>query len=172
SITMKYPSVYLLERNSKADIVSVAFAGKGQNLDTGAKAVHLAPNTTSTIISKSISKNGGRASYRGLLKIAKGATNSKSRVNCDALLLDEESRSDTYPYIEVDEDTATMGHEATVGKVGEDQLFYLMSRGLKEGEALTMIVLGFLEPFSKELPMEYAVELNKLIKLEMEGSVG
>lgn len=172
SITMKYPSVYLVGKNAKADIISVAFASKGQYLDTGAKAVHLAPNTNSTIISKSISKNGGRSSYRGLLKIAKGATNSRSNVRCDALLLDEESRSDTYPYIEIDEDTATMGHEATVGKVGEEQIFYLMSRGLTEAEALTMIILGFLEPFSKELPMEYAVELNKLIKLEMEGSVG
>ncbi len=171
-LTMKYPSVYLVGKNAKADILSVAFAGKGQHQDAGAKVVHLAPNTTSTIVSKSISKGGGRASYRGLLKIAKGATNSKSNVRCDALLLDEESRSDTYPYIEIDEDTATMGHEATVGKVGEEQIFYLMSRGLTEEEALTMIILGFIEPFSKELPMEYAIELNKLIKLEMEGSVG
>ncbi len=171
-LTMKYPSVYLLGQGAKAEILSVAMAGKGQHQDAGAKAVHYAPNTTSTITSKSVSLNGGRTSYRGLLKVAKGATNVQSNVRCDALILDEESRSDTYPSIEIDEQDATIAHEATVGKIGEDQLFYLMSRGLTEDEALTMIVLGFIRPFTRELPMEYAVELNKLIQLEMEGSVG
>jgi Fe-S cluster assembly protein SufB len=171
-VTMKYPSVYLLGRNARADILSVAFAGKGQHQDTGAKAVHLAPYTTSKIISKSVSKDGGRTSYRGLLHVAKGATGVKSTVRCDALLIDEISRTDTYPYIEVNEDDATITHEASVGKIGEDQIFYLMSRGYSEQEALSLIVSGFLEVFTKELPMEYAVEFNRLIRLEMEGAVG
>ncbi len=171
-LTMKYPSVYLLGKGAKADLLSVAFAGKGQHQDTGAKAVHLAPNTTSRIISKSISKDDGRTSYRGLLYIAKGAKNVKSTVRCDALLIDEHSRTDTYPYIEVNEDDATITHEASVGKIGEEQVFYLMSRGFSEQEALNYIVSGFLEVFTKELPMEYAVEFNRLIKLEMEGAVG
>ncbi len=171
-VTMKYPSVYLLGKNARADILSVAFAGKGQHQDTGAKAVHLAPNTTSKIISKSVSKDGGRTSYRGLLHVAKGATGVKSTVRCDALLIDEISRTDTYPYIEVNEDDATITHEASVGKIGEDQIFYLMTRGYTEQEALSLIVSGFLEVFTKELPMEYAVEFNRLIKLEMEGAVG
>jgi len=171
-VTMKYPSVYLLGRNARADILSVAFAGKGQHQDTGAKVVHLAPDTTSKIISKSVSKDGGRTSYRGLLHVAKGATGVKSTVRCDALLIDEISRTDTYPYIEVNEDDATITHEASVGKIGEDQIFYLMSRGYSEQEALSLIVSGFLEVFTKELPMEYAVEFNRLIRLEMEGAVG
>lgn len=171
-VTMKYPCVILKESGARAEILSVAYAGKGQCQDAGAKVIHLAPNTSSTIVSKSISKDGGRASYRGLLKIAKGAINSKSNVRCDALILDDKSRSDTYPAIKIDEDRVTIGHEATVGKVGEEQLFYLMSRGISESDALSMIVLGFIEPFTKELPMEYAVELNRLIQLEMEGSVG
>ncbi len=170
--TMKYPSVYLMGRNAKADILSVAFAGKGQHQDAGGKALHFAPDTTSTIISKSVSKNGGRASYRGLLHVEKGATNVKSNVRCDALILDEQSRSDTYPYMEIGEENVTITHEATVGKIGEDKIFYLMSRGLTEQQAMAMIVLGFVEQFTKELPMEYAVELNRLIQLEMTGSVG
>ncbi len=171
-ITMKYPSVYMLGPHAKADILSVAYAGKGQYQDTGGKAVHMAPFTTSKIISKSVSKDGGRSSYRGLLHIAKGATNAKSTVRCDALLLDEDSRTDTYPYNEIKEDTATVTHEASVGKIGEDLIFYLMSRGLTEQQALSIIVNGFLEVFTKELPMEYAVEFNRLIQLEMTGSVG
>ncbi len=171
-VTMKYPAVYLLGEGAKADILSIAFAGRGQHQDAGAKAVHLAPRTQSRIISKSISKDGGRSSYRGLLHVKKGATGCKSTVVCDALLLDEKSRSDTYPTMKIDEKDVSIGHEASVGKVGEDQLFYLMSRGLSEPEALAMIVLGFIAEFTKELPMEYSVELNKLIQLEMEGSVG
>jgi Fe-S cluster assembly protein SufB len=171
-LTMKYPAVYMLGKGARADILSVAFAGKGQHQDTGGKAIHAAPYTTSTIVSKSVSKDGGRASYRGQLVVAKGAHHSKSNVRCDALILDERSRSDTYPYIEIDEDQVTVGHEATVGKVGDDQIFYLQSRGLSESEALSMIVLGFMEPFTKTLPMEYAIEFNRLIQLEMEGSVG
>jgi len=171
-LTMKYPSVYMLGKGARADILSVAFAGKGQHQDTGGKAIHAAPYTTSTIVSKSVSKDGGRATYRGQLVVAKGAHHAKSNVRCDALILDERSRSDTYPYIEIDEDQVTIGHEATVGKVGDDQIFYLMSRGLSESEALSMIVLGFMEPFTKTLPMEYAIEFNRLIQLEMEGSVG
>ncbi len=171
-LTMKYPSVYLVGENARADILSIAFAGKGQHQDAGAKAVHLAPNTSSTIVSKSISKDGGRTSYRGLVKVQKGCTGVKSSVRCDALLLDEQSRSDTYPSIEIDEPSTTIAHEATVGKVGEDQLFYLMSRGLSREAAMTMVVLGFFQPFTKSLPMEYAVELNRLIELEMEGSIG
>ncbi|HYW00738.1 MAG TPA: Fe-S cluster assembly protein SufB [Candidatus Acidoferrum sp.] len=171
-LTMKYPSIYLLGPRAKGEILSVAFAGKGQHQDAGGKVVHMAPNTTSRITSKSISKNGGRTTYRGLLHVAKGATGVKSTVRCDALLLDEFSRTDTYPYNEINEEDATITHEATVGKIGEDQLFYLMSRGLSEQEALSMIVMGFMEPFTKELPMEYAIELNRLIQMEMAGSVG
>jgi Fe-S cluster assembly protein SufB len=171
-LTMKYPSVYLMEAGAHAEILSIAFAGKGQHQDAGGKAVHAAPNTTSSIVSKSISKDGGRAGYRGLIKIAKGAKGSKSNVRCDALLLDEHSRSDTYPYMEIEEDQVTIGHEATVSKIGDEQLFYLMSRGIPEAEAAAMIVSGFIEPITKELPMEYAVEMNRLIQLQMEGSVG
>jgi Fe-S cluster assembly protein SufB len=150
----------------------MAFAGKGQHQDTGGKVIHVAPKTTSRITSKSISKDGGRASYRGLLKIYENAGGSRSNVVCDALLLDEESRSDTYPYIEIDENDVSVGHEASVSKVGEEQLFYLMSRGLSEEEAITMVVSGFIEPLVRELPMEYAVEMNRLIQLQMEGSIG
>jgi Fe-S cluster assembly protein SufB len=171
-LTMKYPGVYMLGRNAHAEVISIAFAGSDQHQDAGAKAVHLAPDTTSRITSKSVSKQLGRTTYRGLLHVAKGATNVKSNVRCDALLLDETSRTDTYPYVEVNEDDATISHEATVGKIGEDQIFYLMSRGFSESDALSLIVGGFIEPFTKELPMEYAVELNRLVKLEMEGSVG
>jgi Fe-S cluster assembly protein SufB len=171
-LTMKYPSVYLMEPGAHAEILSIAFAGKGQHQDAGGKAVHGAPNTTSTIVSKSISKDGGRAGYRGLIKVAKGATGCKSNVRCDALILDEKSRSDTYPYMEIEEDRVTIGHEATVSKIGDEQLFYLMSRGIPEAEAAAMIVSGFIEPIVKELPMEYAVEMNRLIQLQMEGSVG
>jgi Fe-S cluster assembly protein SufB len=171
-ITMKYPSIYLMEPGAKGDVLSVAFAGKGQHQDAGGKAVHVAPNTSSNIVSKSISKNGGRTSYRGLVKVYPGAKNSKSFVRCDALLLDDESRSDTYPTTEVDESQVRIGHEATVSKVSDEQLFYLQSRGISRAEAETMIVNGFIEPFTKELPIEYAVELNRLIQLEMIGSVG
>ncbi|MFH0954659.1 MAG: Fe-S cluster assembly protein SufB [Candidatus Micrarchaeota archaeon] len=171
-VTSKYPAIFLMEPGAKGEVLSVALAGKGQHQDTGAKAVHLASNTTSIITSKSVSKDGGRASYRGLLKVAKHAQNVKSTVRCDALLLDSYSRTDTYPYIEIDNPTATICHEATVGKIGEDQLFYLMSRGLSEHQALTMIVLGFIQPFTKSLPLEYAVELNRLIEMEMENKVG
>ncbi|MBV8384616.1 MAG: SufD family Fe-S cluster assembly protein, partial [Planctomycetaceae bacterium] len=166
------PSVYMMGKGARGEILSIAFAGKGQHQDAGGKVVHGAPYTSSRIISKSISKNGGRASYRGLLKVADGAKGSKSNVVCDALILDPQSRSDTYPSIEIDEDDVTIGHEASVSKIGEEQLFYLMSRGLSEAEASTMIVSGFIEPLVKELPMEYAVEMNKLIQLQMEGSVG
>ena len=171
-VTMKYPSVYMMEPGAKGDVLSVAFAGKGQHQDAGAKMVHVAPNTTSTITSKSISKAGGRTTYRGLVKVYPQAENCKSFVKCDALLLDGESRSDTYPYNEVEAENVTLGHEATVSKVSDEQLFYLMSRGIPLAEAETMIVNGFIEPFTKELPLEYAVELNRLIQLEMEGSVG
>ena len=171
-ITMKYPSCYLLEPGARGEILSMAFAGKGQHQDAGGKVIHFAPHTSSKITSKSISKSGGRSSYRGLLKVYKGAGNVKSNVVCDALLLDESSRSDTYPYIEIDEDDVTIGHEASVSKVGEEQLFYLMSRGLSEEEATTMVVSGFIEPLVKELPMEYAIEMNRLIQLQMEGSIG
>jgi len=170
--TMKYPSVYLLGKYATAEIISVAFAGKGQHQDTGGKVIHLAPYTSSRITSKSVSKDGGRTTYRGLLHVAKGARGVKASVRCDALLLDEYSKTDTYPYVEILEDDATVTHEATVGKISEDQLFYLMSRGIPEVEALNMIVLGFFEPFIKELPMEYAVEMNRLLRLEMTGSVG
>src|SRR5882757_4425596 len=171
-LTMKYPSVYLMEPGAHAEILSIAFAGKGQHQDAGGKAVHAAPNTTSSVVSKSISKDGGRAGYRGLIKVAKGAKGCKSTVRCDALLLDEHSRSDTYPYMEIEEDQVTIGHEATVSKIGDEQVFYLMSRGIPEAEASAMIVNGFIEPITKELPMEYAVEMNRLIQLQMEGSVG
>ena len=171
-ITMKYPSIYLMEPGARGDVLSVAFAGKGQHQDAGGKAVHVAPNTSSNIVSKSISKNGGRTSYRGLVKVYPGAKNSKSFVRCDALLLDDQSRSDTYPTTEVDEEQVKIGHEATVSKVSDEQLFYLQSRGITKAEAETMIVNGFIEPFTKELPIEYAVELNRLIQLEMIGSIG
>jgi len=171
-LTMKYPGVILRGENARADILSVALAGKDQHQDAGAKVLHLAPNTSSRIISKSISKDGGRSSYRGLVKIGQDAPNVKSTVICDALLLDGESRSDTYPTMTIEEPSATIAHEASVGKIGEEQLFYLMSRGLSESQAMAMIVLGFIEEFTKELPMEYAVELNKLVELEMENSIG
>jgi Fe-S cluster assembly protein SufB len=169
---MKYPAVYLMEPGARGETLSIAFAGKGQHQDAGAKMVHCAPNTSSRIVSKSISKNGGRASYRGLVKVQNGATRCKSNVVCDALILDPVSRSDTYPYIEVDEDDVAIEHEASVSKIAEEQLFYLMSRGLSEAEASSMIVTGFIEPLVKELPMEYAVEMNRLIELQMEGSIG
>jgi len=171
-LTMKYPGVYLLGERAHGETLSVAFAGKNQHQDTGAKMVHLAPNTTSKITSKSVSRLNGRSTYRGLLHVAKGATNVKASVRCDALLLDDTSKTDTYPYMEINQEDATITHEATVGKIGDEQIFYLMSRGFTEEEALTLIVNGFMEPFTKELPMEYAVELNRLIKLEMDGSVG
>jgi Fe-S cluster assembly protein SufB len=171
-LTMKYPSIYLMGPEAHGEILSIAFAGQGQHQDAGGKAVHVAPHTTSTITSKSISKDGGRSSYRGLLEVAPGAVKSKSKVVCDALLLDEHSRSDTYPTIRIGEDDVDVGHEATVSKIGEEQLFYLMSRGLTEEEASGMIVGGFIEPFTRELPMEYAVEMNRLIELQMEGSIG
>ncbi len=171
-LTMKYPAVYMLEPGARGEILSIAFAGKGQHQDAGAKLVHAASNTTGQIISKSISKNGGRSSYRGLAKVERGARNAKCNVVCDALILDPASRSDTYPYIEIAEQDVSIGHEASVSRIGEEQLFYLMSRGLTEAEASTMIVNGFIEPLVKELPMEYAVELNRLIQLQMEGSVG
>ena len=159
-------------RGAKGEVLSVAYAGKGQHQDAGAKMIHAAPDTTSRITNKSVSKDGGRTTYRGLAKVMPGATNAKVNVVCDALILDEKSASDTIPFIEIEEDKATLAHEATVGKIGEEQLFYLMSRGLSESEALSLIVLGFMEPFTRELPMEYAVELNRLIQMEMEGSVG
>jgi len=171
-VTMKYPSVYMMGKGARGEILSVAFAGRGQHQDAGGKVVHGAPYTSSLVTSKSISKDGGRTSYRGLLKVYPGCEGVKSNVRCDALLLDETSRSDTYPYIEVDEDNVQIGHEASVSKIGEEQLFYLMSRGLSEAEAATMIVSGFIEPIVKELPMEFAVEMNRLIQLQMEGSVG
>lgn len=171
-LTMKYPSCYLLGPGAHGEILSMAFAGKGQHQDAGGKVIHVAPHTSSKITSKSISKAGGRASYRGLLKVYKDADDVRSNVVCDALLLDENSRSDTYPYIEIDSDDVNIGHEASVSKVGEEQLFYLMSRGLNEEEATTMVVSGFIEPLVKELPMEYAIEMNRLIQLQMEGSIG
>ena len=171
-LTMKYPAVYLMEEGAHGEILSIAFAGKGQHQDAGGKVVHAAPNTTSKIVSKSISQHGGRTSYRGLLKVYKDAVNSKSSVVCDALLLDEKSRSDTYPYIEIDNDQVNIGHEASVSKIGEEQLFYAMSRGVSEEDASSMVVSGFIEPLVKELPMEYAMEMNRLIALQMEGTVG
>ena len=171
-LTAKYPAVWLMEEGAHGEVLSIAFAGSGQHLDAGAKMVHVAPNTTSLIVSKSVSHGGGRAGYRGLVRVEPGAENAKSFVRCDALILDEESRSDTYPYMEIEESNVDMGHEATVSKVGDDQLFYLMSRGLSEDQATAMVVAGFIEPIVKELPMEYAVELNRLVELSMEGSVG
>jgi Fe-S cluster assembly protein SufB len=171
-VTMKYPAVYLVGPHAKGETLSVAFAGENQHQDAGAKMVHQAPHTSSTIVSKSVARGGGRTSYRGLVQVAEGAHHSASTVKCDALLVDSISRSDTYPYVDVREDDVAMGHEATVSKVSEDQLFYLMSRGLNEDEAMAMIVRGFVEPIARELPMEYALELNRLIELQMEGAVG
>ncbi len=171
-LTMKYPSVYMVGRGARAEILSIAFANSGQHQDAGGKAIHAAPDTSSSITSKSISKGGGRAGYRGLVKVYKGARGVKSNVVCDALILDDKSRSDTYPVMEIDENDTSISHEATVSKVSDEQLFYLQSRGIPEDQAMFMIVNGFIEPIVKELPMEYAVEMNRLIKLEMEGSVG
>ena len=171
-VTMKYPAVWMTGEHAKGEVLSVAFAGEGQHQDTGAKMLHLAPNTSSNIVSKSVARGGGRTSYRGLVQVNKGAHGSRSSVKCDALLVDTISRSDTYPYVDIREDDVTMGHEATVSKVSETQLFYLMSRGLTEDEAMAMVVRGFVEPIAKELPMEYALELNRLIELQMEGAVG
>ncbi len=171
-VTMKYPAVFLLGEHSRGETLSIAFAGEGQHQDAGAKMVHAAPHTSSTIVSKSVARGGGRTSYRGLVQILEGAHGSRSSVVCDALLVDTISRSDTYPYVDIREDDVTMGHEATVSKVSEDQMFYLMSRGLTEEEAMAMIVRGFVEPIARELPMEYALELNRLIELQMEGAVG
>ena len=171
-LTMKYPGVYLMGERAYGETLSIAFAGKGQHQDTGAKMVHLAPNTTSKVTSKSVSRLDGRSTYRGMLNVAKGATGVKSTVRCDALLLDDTSKTDTYPYMEINQEDATITHEATVGKIGDEQIFYLMTRGFTEEESLSLIVNGFMEPFTKELPMEYAVELNRLIKLEMDDSVG
>ncbi|GAA3053566.1 MULTISPECIES: Fe-S cluster assembly protein SufB [Actinomycetes] len=171
-VTMKYPAVYLTGEHAKGETLSVAFAGEGQHQDTGSKMVHMAPHTSSSIVSKSVARNGGRASYRGLVQVNEGAEHSANSVVCDALLVDTISKTDTYPYIDIREDDVTLGHEATVSKVSEDQLFYLMARGLAEDEAMAMIVRGFIEPIARELPMEYALELNRLIELQMEGSVG
>ncbi|WP_168583789.1 Fe-S cluster assembly protein SufB [Gephyromycinifex aptenodytis] len=171
-VTMKYPAVFLMGEHARGETLSIAFAGEGQHQDAGAKMVHNAPNTSSSIVSKSVARGGGRTSYRGLVQVAEGAKNSKSSVVCDALLVDTISRSDTYPYVDVREDDVQLGHEATVSKVSDDQLFYLMSRGLTEEEAMAMIVRGFVEPIARELPMEYALELNRLIELQMEGAVG
>ncbi|HEX9775795.1 MAG TPA: SufD family Fe-S cluster assembly protein [Actinomycetota bacterium] len=171
-ITMKYPSIYLMGERARGEVLSVAFAGEGQHQDAGGKIMHHAPNTTGQIISKSVSAYGGRTGYRGHVKIEPDAENCKSFVRCDALILDENSRSDTYPYMDIENQTADMGHEATVSKVGDEQLFYLMSRGISENDAMGMIVNGFIEPITKELPMEYAVELTRLIQLQMEGAVG
>lgn len=171
-VTMKYPAVWMLGEQAKGETLSVAFAGEGQHQDAGAKMVHAAPNTSSTIVSKSVARGGGRTSYRGLVQVLEGCHGAKSTVKCDALLVDDISRSDTYPYVDVREDDVSMGHEATVSKISEDQLFYLMSRGMTEDEAMAMIVRGFVEPIARELPMEYALELNRLIELQMEGAVG
>ena len=171
-LTMKYPSVYLMGEHARGETLSVAFAGAGQHQDAGAKMVHCAPHTSSTIVSKSVARGGGRTSYRGLVQVQEGATHSKSTVKCDALLVDTSSRSDTYPYVDVREDDVEMGHEASVSKISETQLFYLMSRGMTEDEAMATIVRGFVEPIARELPMEYALELNRLIELQMEGAVG
>src|SRR5881409_3433459 len=171
-VTMKYPSVWMTGEHAKGEVLSIAFAGEGQHQDTGAKMLHLAPHTSSTIISKSVARGGGRTSYRGLVQVNKGAHHAASTVKCDALLVDTISRSDTYPYVDVREDDVSMGHEATVSRVSEDQLFYLMSRGMSEDEAMAMVVRVFVEPIARELPMEYALELNRLIELQMEGAVG
>ncbi|MET0872465.1 MAG: Fe-S cluster assembly protein SufB, partial [Paeniglutamicibacter terrestris] len=171
-VTMKYPAVYLVGEGARGETLSLAFAGEGQHQDTGSKMVHIAPNTSSKIVSKSVARNGGRSAYRGLVQVREGAKGARNSVECDALLVDQISRSDTYPYIDVREDDVTMGHEATVSRVSEEQLFYLMSRGMTEEDAMGMIVRGFVEPIARELPMEYAMELNRLIELQMEGSVG
>ncbi|AEB12627.1 Fe-S cluster assembly protein SufB [Marinithermus hydrothermalis] len=171
-VTMKYPSSYLIEPGARSDILSIAFASTGQHQDTGGKLIFAAPHTSGSIVSKSISRGSGRASYRGLIKVHEGATHAKVNVECDALLINEESRTDTYPYMEIEEETASVGHEATVSRLNDEQIFYLQSRGLEEDEAAALIVRGFIEPVAKELPLEYAVELNRLIELEMEGSVG
>ncbi|MDO4254685.1 MAG: Fe-S cluster assembly protein SufB [Kocuria sp.] len=171
-VTQKYPAVYMTGEHAKGETLSIAFAGEGQHQDTGSKMVHIAPNTSSSIVSKSVARNGGRAAYRGLVQVREGAHNAKSNVVCDALLVDTISRSDTYPYVDIREDDVSMGHEATVSRVSEEQLFYLMQRGIAEDEAMAMIVRGFVEPIARELPMEYALELNRLIELQMEGSVG
>jgi Fe-S cluster assembly protein SufB len=171
-VTMKYPAIYLMGEHAKGETLSIAFAGEGQHQDAGAKMVHAAPHTSSSIVSKSVARGGGRTSYRGLVQILEGSHHSASTVRCDALLVDTISRSDTYPYVDVREDDVSMGHEATVSRVSEDQLFYLMSRGMTEEEAMAMIVRGFVEPIARELPMEYALELNRLIELQMEGAVG
>ena len=171
-VTMKYPAVWLVGEGAKGETLSIAFAGPGQHQDAGSKMVHAAPKTSSTVISKSVARGGGRSSYRGLLQVQEGAYGSKATVKCDALLVDDESRSDTYPYVDVRENDVELGHEATVSKVSADQLFYLMQRGLTEDEAMAMIVRGFIEPIARELPMEYALELNRLIEMQMEGSVG
>jgi len=171
-VTMKYPAIYLMGEHARGETLSIAFAGEGQHQDAGAKMVHAAPHTSSSIVSKSVARGGGRTSYRGLVQVLEGAAHSASNVLCDALLVDQISRSDTYPYVDVREDDVSMGHEATVSRVSEDQLFYLMSRGMAETEAMAMIVRGFVEPIARELPMEYALELNRLIELQMEGAVG
>ncbi|PLC12895.1 Fe-S cluster assembly protein SufB [Kocuria flava] len=171
-VTQKYPAVYMTGEHARGETLSIAFAGEGQHQDTGSKMVHIAPNTSSSIVSKSVARNGGRSAYRGLVQVREGAQNAKSNVVCDALLVDTISRSDTYPYVDIREDDVSMGHEATVSRVSEEQLFYLMQRGLAEDEAMAMIVRGFVEPIARELPMEYALELNRLIELQMEGSVG
>jgi Fe-S cluster assembly protein SufB len=169
---MKYPAVWLTGEGAKGEVLSVAYAHDGQHQDAGAKMVHVAPNTTSNILSKSISKGTGRTSYRGLVKVEEGATGVRSSVKCDALMLDDSSRSDTYPYMEIEQDDATIEHEATVSKLSEDQMFYLQARGIPEDDATAMIVRGFIEPIVRELPMEYAVELNRLMEIEMEGAIG
>jgi Fe-S cluster assembly protein SufB len=171
-LTMKYPAVVLKGRGAKGMVLSIAVAGKGMHQDAGAKMIHLAPDTTSTIVSKSISKHGGKVTYRGLASFGRNSQGSKANIKCDTLIMDKQSTSDTIPYNEIMNDNITLEHEATVSKVSEDQLFYLMSRGLTEAEATQMIVMGFIEPFTRELPMEYAVEMNRLIKFEMEGSIG
>ena len=169
---MKFPAVWMTGEHAKGEVLSIAFAGEGQHQDAGAKMVHAAPYTSSSILSKSVARGGGRTSYRGLIQVNEGAHGSKSNVLCDALLVDQVSRSDTYPYVDIREDDVSMGHEASVSKVSDDQLFYLMSRGMEQDEAMAMIVRGFVEPIAKELPMEYALELNRLIELQMEGAVG
>ena len=171
-LTMKYPAVWMVGKGARGEVLSIAFASDGMHQDAGAKMVHVASDTSSTIVSKSVSKGGGRTSYRGLVRVEPGAKRVKASVVCDALLLDDDSRSDTYPYMDIQEEDTSIGHEATVSKVADDQIFYLMSRGLSEDAAMAMIVRGFIEPIAKELPMEYAVELNRLIELQMEGSIG
>jgi Fe-S cluster assembly protein SufB len=171
-VTMKYPAVWLMGERAHGETLSLAFAGPGMHTDAGSKMIHAAPNTTSTIVSKSVARGGGRSSYRGLVQINEGCHGSRATVKCDALLVDDDSRSDTYPYVDVREDDVSMGHEATVSKISDSQLFYLMSRGMTEDEAMGMIVRGFIEPIARELPMEYAIELNRLIELQMEGAVG